>query len=87
MSLGNKYRGSLDRSILRYIKNKLSTYDNINEERIFIVHSGIDESYIEIAKNTISEMMDFKEIHVTTASCTISSHCGPNTLGISFETK
>lgn len=87
MSLGSKYRGSLDKSIVRYIKDKLSSYDNINTDRIFIVHSGIDDSYIELAKNTISEILNFKEIHITTASCTISSHCGPNTLGIAFETK
>lgn len=31
-------------------------------------------------------IMSFKEIHVTKASCTISCHCGPNTLGILFET-
>lgn len=87
MSLGNKYRGSLEKSIVRYIKDKISSYDNINTDRIFIVHSGIDDSYIEVAKNTISEILDFKEIYITTASCTISSHCGPNTLGIAFETK
>lgn len=87
MALGNKYRGSLDKSIIKYIKDKLSSYDNINPDRIFIVHSGIDDSSIEIARNTILEMIDFKEIHITRASCTISSHCGPNTLGIAFETK
>lgn len=87
MSLGSKYRGSLEKSIVKYIKDKLSSYDNINTDRIFIVHSGIDDSYIELAKNTITKIMDFKEIHITTASCTISSHCGPNTLGIAFETK
>ena len=72
---------------MKYIRDKISSYDNINTDRIFIVHSGIDNSYINIAKNTISEMLDFKEIFITTASCTISSHCGPNTLGIAFETK
>lgn len=87
MSLGNKYRGSLEKSIVKYIKDKISSYNNINTDRIFIVHSGIDDSYIEIARKTILEMMDFKEIYITTASCTISSHCGPNTLGIAFETK
>ncbi|MDR7870911.1 MAG: DegV family protein [Tissierellaceae bacterium] len=86
MSLGNKYRGALDKSIVKYIKDKISS-DNINTDRIFIVHSGIEDSYIELAKNTIKELMDFKHIHITTASCTISSHCGPNTLGIAFETK
>ena len=31
--------------------------------------------------------MEFKEIHTTNASCTIACHCGPNTLGILFETE
>ena len=31
--------------------------------------------------------MHFNEIHITKASCTISCHCGPNTLGILFETE
>ena len=87
MALGNKYRGQLNKSIVRYIKDKLDSHDNINTEQIFIVHSGIDDSYIELAKNTVLEMIDFKKVHITTASCTISSHCGPNTLGIAFETK
>ena len=77
----------MDKSIVKYIKNKISSYENINDEKIFIVHSGIDDSYIDLAKETIKKMMDFKEIHITRASCTISSHCGPNTLGIAFETK
>ena len=87
MSLGNKYRGSLEKSIVKYIRDKISSYDNINTERIFIVHSGIDESYIDLAKKTVSETLDFENIYITRASCTISSHCGPNTLGIAFETK
>lgn len=87
MSLGNKYRGQLEKVIVKYINDKLSSYDNINNQRIFIVHSGIDDKFINLAKDTILSHMNFKEIHVTTASCTITSHCGPNTLGISFETK
>jgi fatty acid-binding protein DegV len=31
--------------------------------------------------------MQFDEIYVTRAGCTISSHCGPNTLGILFVRK
>lgn len=87
MSLGNKYRGSLDKVIVKYIKDTLSNYTNINNEHIFIVHSDIDNDFITLAKNTVLEYMDFNNVYVTTASCTISSHCGPNTLGIAFETK
>ena len=31
--------------------------------------------------------MKFKEIHTTNAIFTIACHCGPNTLGILFETE
>lgn len=87
MSLGNKYRGTFEKVIVKYIKDKLSNHDNINDQRMFIVHSGIDDKFIELAKKTVLEYKAFKEIYITVASCTISSHCGPNTLGIAFETK
>jgi len=87
MSVGNKYRGALDKSIAKYIKDKLSSHDNINPKRMIIAHSGIDPSCIEIAKQAAAKMIDFEDIYITRASCTISSHCGPNTLGIAFETK
>lgn len=87
MSLGNKYRGKLEKIIAKYVKDKLISFDNINREHIFIVHSGMDDKFINIAKQAILEYGDFKNIYVSTASCTISSHCGPNTLGISFETE
>lgn len=87
MFLGNKYRGTIDKVIVKYINDKLSSHDNINKERIFVVHSGIDDNLINLAKNTVLEHTNFKDVYVTMASCTISCHCGPNTLGIAFETK
>lgn len=87
MSLGKKYRGSSTKVIEKYIGDKLSSCDNISDKHIFIVHSGIDNEFIEFAKEIVLKYMNFKEIYITNASCTISSHCGPNTLGIAFETK
>lgn len=87
MTVGKKYRGSLKKSLKRYTKDKLTEYENINPERIFITHSGTSEENIELVRQTIEETMEFKEIIVNRAGCTISSHCGPNTLGILFMTK
>ena len=42
---------------------------------------------MELVRQAVEEVMEFREIHVTTASCTIACHCGPNTLGILFETE
>lgn len=87
MGVGKKYRGNLEKVLVKYTKDKLAAYDNIRTNRIFITHSGIKESYIELVKKTIQETMEFENIYITRASCTISSHCGPNTLGILFETE
>jgi len=38
-------------------------------------------------KEAVRRYADFDEIIVTEAGCTISSHCGPNTLGILFKRK
>lgn len=87
MSVGKKYRGKLDKVLVEYVEETLGKYDNIDDEVIFITHSGIDKKYVDIVKNTIESVMPFKEIYETVASCTISCHCGPNTLGILFMTK
>ncbi len=87
MSVGSKYKGSLEKSIKRYICDKLTSIDNINEDHIFLVHSGLKEEYLDLARKEILKHIKFKEIYISTASCTISSHCGPNTIGIAFETK
>lgn len=87
MSVGKKYRGSLDKVLVKYVRDELSKHTDIDPELLFITHSGIPQEYIDLVKKTVEEMMDFREIHITKASCTISCHCGPNTLGILFETK
>lgn len=87
MHVGRKYRGKLANVLAKYTKDKLAEYDNIKTNRIFITHSGIDEEYINLVTETIQSVMKFDNIYVTRASCTISCHCGPNTLGILFETE
>ena len=86
MAVGKKYRGSLDKVLARYVKDELARYPDINPDLLFITHSGIPQDYIDLVKKTVEDTMKFKEIHITKASCTISCHCGPNTLGILFET-
>jgi fatty acid-binding protein DegV len=36
-------------------------------------------------RDIVEESGKFQEIHITEAGCTISSHCGPNTLGVLFK--
>lgn len=87
MGVGKKYRGTLDRVLVKYVKDELNKHADINTDLMFITHSGTPQEYIDLVRKTVDETLEFKEIHVTKASCTISCHCGPNTLGILFETK
>ena len=87
MGVGRKYRGALDKVLVKYVKDELGRYSDINTDLLFITHSGIPQEYIDLVQKTVEETLAFKEIHVTKASFTISCHCGPNTLGILFETK
>ena len=87
MGVSKKYRGTLERVLEEYVAERLGGRTDIRQDRIFITHSGISEERITIVKAAIEKQMQFGEIIVTRAGCTISSHCGPNTLGILFVRK
>ncbi|WP_041444687.1 hypothetical protein [Syntrophobotulus glycolicus] len=82
-----KYRGKLDSVFKQYTKDKLSDRPDLKLDRVFIVHSGVSAGDIGLVREAISGYADFKEILVARAGCTISSHCGPNTLGVMFMTE
>lgn len=87
MTVGKKYRGTLERALEEYVRDRLDGRDDIVTDRIFITHSGISEERIALVKNAIEKYKKFDEILITRAGCTISAHCGPNTLGILFVRK
>ncbi len=87
MGVSKKYRGTLERVLEEYVADRLSGREDIRQDRIFITHSGISQERIDLVKAAIEKHMHFDEIFITRAGCTISSHCGPNTLGILFVRK
>lgn len=87
MEVEKKYRGSLDKALQDYVRDQLEGRTDLNLKRIFITHSGISEERIALVKGLVEQYAPFEEILITRAGCTISSHCGPNTLGVLFMTK
>ncbi len=87
MGVGKKYRGSLDKCLQQYVKDQLEGRTDICTHRIFVTHSGISEERIEMVKAEVAKYQTVDEILVTRAGCTISAHCGPNTLGVLFMTE
>lgn len=85
--LGKKYRGPLEKVLLKYTDNILENINTIEEEQIFITHSGISQDYLNTIYKKIEEKGYFENIYIQRAGCTISSHCGPNTLGLIYLSK
>ena len=86
MAVDKKYRGKMDKVLPQYVDDMLSEQENIDTKRVFITHSGVDDNIINQVRQSIESLVHFDEILVTRAGCTISSHCGPGTLGVLFMT-
>lgn len=88
MNPGKKYRGNISRVMLNYVEERLRGRDDIDKSRIFITHTKCNEEDVEAVRQKILEICpNFQEILETTAGCTVTTHCGPNTLGILFIRK
>ncbi len=87
MGVAKKYRGKFPVVLEQYVREQLSDLDDIKLDRIFVTHAGCDLDMVQDIVNLVKEIAPFKEVFVTTASCTISSHCGQNSLGILFIRK
>ena len=84
MHVGKKYRGELGKVLVNYTKDVLAAYPDIVRDHVFITHSGVPDEIIETAKAAVLSYQNFEEICVTRAGCTVSSHCGPGTIGVLF---
>ena len=79
-----KYRGKIEKVYQKYIAEQLEGR-KIRPGHVFITESGeIDSEIIDELMKMVKEMSGCKEVHHTTAGCTVSSHCGPKTLGVLF---
>lgn len=84
MGANKKYRGKMNSVILSYAKDLEEDLKKAKKDRVFITHSGCEDSIIDEMRNYLESLEKFDEILVTRAGGVISSHCGPGTLGILF---
>jgi len=85
MAVGKKYRGAFDRVLPDYVRDQL-TGKNVDLERVFVVYSRCDPAIPAAVCDVVKEF-GFRNVITAVAGCTISCHCGPNTLGIIFLRK
>lgn len=84
MQSAKKYRGSMDKVILSYVKDMEEELKMADRTRVFITHSGCSREIVEQVRQYLKDLDVFSEIWETRAGGVVSSHCGPGTLGVLF---
>lgn len=87
MSPAKKYRGTMSKVIMNYVRDMEEQLRNALPDRVFITHSGCEASVTEEVVTYLKSLNIFEEILITRAGGVISSHCGPGTLGVLFIEK
>ena len=88
MVVGQKYMGSFSKNIVKYVEATLSRCNTPDFRRIFITHTYSSAEDVAAVRAKIQEIFpQFEEIIETHAGCTVTSHCGKNTLGILYINK
>ena len=85
MEMTKKYRGSISDALIKYFEDIVKEVEP-NKRRVFVTYS----SPVEPARTIILDKLKkigFEEILESSACATISTHCGPKTLGILYIAK
>jgi fatty acid-binding protein DegV len=87
MGVGKKYRGKFELTLNEYVADRLANIDDLDLSRVFVTHAGVDMDTVTSVAVAVKAAAPFKEVLITRAGCTISAHCGRNTLGVLFIRK
>ena len=87
MGAAKKYRGKFEVVLKQYVADRLGDGSELDPTRAFVTHAGCDASVVNACVEQVRATGIFKEILITRAGCTVSSHCGRNTLGVLFVRK
>jgi fatty acid-binding protein DegV len=82
-----KYRGNIVRCAEKYTEDVLAGAADADRGHVFITHSPSDAELVEAVRAKVSASGLFGEIHLSNAGSVISSHCGPNTIGVLYMQK
>lgn len=83
MHPGKKYHGKITPIVEQYCRDTLDEFNSPDLSVAFVTHTQADDAMRAVAYKALKDR-GFKKIYDTTAGATISSHCGPKTLGILY---
>lgn len=87
MTVTKKFRGSIEKVVADYVRERLSGRTDIDTRRAILVDTCPDDTLAGIVRDAVKAYGGFEEVIETKAGCTIFCHCGSNTLGVVFLRK
>jgi len=87
MTVGKKYRGRFSSALRKYIQDQIGDGSNIAPGPVFVTHAGCSEEIVNQCVEQVKTLLPDREVLLTRAGCTVSSHCGRDTLGVLFIRK
>ncbi|MBQ6927171.1 MAG: DegV family protein [Oscillospiraceae bacterium] len=79
-----KYRGNIRSVYRQYVTERLASAE-VRPRHVFVYDSGeIPEETMQELADIVHEAVPGAEIHRSKAGCTVTSHCGPQTVGLMF---
>ena len=83
MIAGKKYRGNFKHVVENYCNDVLNQFNTPDFSTAFVTYTTAQPEIVAIAVNYLKDA-GFKNIYITRAGATITSHCGENCLGILY---
>ncbi len=87
MGVSKKYRGKFCAVLEKYVAERIGDGTNVVRDHVFVTHAGCDANVVEAILSQVRTLLPDANVHLTRAGCTVSAHCGRNTLGVLFLRK
>lgn len=87
MVVVKKYRGKYSKCLANYVKDRLDGREDLDPGTLFVTHTTVSDECHNAVMEAVNTYGRFDKVYETLAGCTVSCHCGPDTLGILFVRK
>lgn len=79
-----KYRGNINSVYKQYVRERLAG-KKVRPGHVFVTESReIEPQVVQEVVDLVRELTGAREVHHTVTGCTVTTHCGPKTLGVLF---
>lgn len=87
LTVVKKYRGSFAKCIAAYCKDRLEGREDVERSTGWLLYTQVEDEIVAQARKDMAAFVQPGPFGENVAGCTISCHCGPNTLGVLFARK